>query len=211
MTWAKRDGVSTGIRYLRGGLAAGIVTLLRPWGDRRGDRDPVLACALRLVEGRVRLRHERPLRVRLRVRGDAEAGREVEPRAVRREQRPVAKRDACALGIGGGALRVRVREDHGELLAAPAGAEVHLAGALAEHDAELAEDHVPDRVAVAVVDVLEVVEVGEDEGEGAAAAVDAGELRRQRLLRRAAIREAGEPVDERLLLDHAVQPGVVER
>ena len=66
-------------------------------------------------------------------------------------------------------------------------------------------------MAVAVVDVLEPVEVGDDERERPAEALEAGELGGKRLLALPAVRQTGEAVDERLPLDDAVQPRVVER
>ena len=64
---------------------------------------------------------------------------------------------------------------------------------------------------MAVVDVLEPVEVGDDDGERAAEPLEARELGGERLLALAAVRETGEAVDERLPLDDAVQARVVER
>jgi hypothetical protein len=65
-------------------------------------------------------------------------------------------------------------------------------------------------MAVAVVDVLEPVQVGDDHGQGAAEALDAGELVRERFLALAPVGQAGEAVDEGLPLDDPVQPDVVE-
>ena len=66
-------------------------------------------------------------------------------------------------------------------------------------------------MAVAVVDVLEPVEVGHDDSERAAEALDAGELVGERLLALTPVRKAGKAVDESLPLDDAVQAGVVQR
>ena len=76
---------------------------------------------------------------------------------------------------------------------------------------ELAQDVVADGVAVHVVDRLEVVEVGEHERQRRAEALGARDLRGERVLALAAVRDAGEPVDERLPLDDPVQPRVLER
>src|SRR2546428_13698901 len=62
-----------------------------------------------------------------------------------------------------------------------------------------------------VVDAFERVDVAEDEGERAAETLGAPQLVLERGLRVAAVREPGEPVDQRLLLDDGVQPRVVER
>ena len=69
---------------------------------------------------------------------------------------------------------------------------------------------VADGVPVVVVDGLEVVEVGEHEGQRRAEPLGAGDLRRQRVLALPPVRDAGEAVDERLPLDDAVQPRVLE-
>ncbi len=66
-------------------------------------------------------------------------------------------------------------------------------------------------MAVDVVHDLEVVEVGEHESELEVVARRARELPVERRLALAAVGEPGEAVDERLLLDDAVQPQVVER
>ena len=69
----------------------------------------------------------------------------------------------------------------------------------------------PVGMAVRVVDGLEVVEVGEDQRDGAAEPLDARELGGERLVALPAVGEPGELVDERLPLDDAVQARVVER
>src|SRR6185437_1628462 len=76
---------------------------------------------------------------------------------------------------------------------------------------ELPQDAVADRVAVAVVDPLEVVEVGEDERERLSEALGARELGRELVVAVAAVREAREPVHERLPLDDPVQSRILER
>ena len=64
---------------------------------------------------------------------------------------------------------------------------------------------------VDVVDRLEVVEVGEHERERRAEALGPRDLGGERVLALAPVRDAGEAVDERLPLDDAVQPRVLER
>ena len=82
----------------------------------------------------------------------------------------------------------------------------------AEDGGELAQDVVADGVAVHVVDGLEVVEVGEDERERRAEpARRARSPRESASSQPAPVRDAGEPVDERLPLDDPVQPRVLER
>ena len=65
-------------------------------------------------------------------------------------------------------------------------------------------------MAVAVVDVLEPVEVGDDDRERAAEAIDARQLIGERLLALPAVGEPRQPVHQRLALDDPVQPRVVE-
>ena len=74
-----------------------------------------------------------------------------------------------------------------ELLSAPAACEIDLAHALLERTGELAQDVVAERVAPAVVDLLEVVEIDHQERERLLEPVAAGELGVQR------------PLDERRL------------
>jgi len=69
------------------------------------------------------------------------------------------------VGELGGADRIGAGEQQEELLATPATREVGVADGRAKDGGELAEDVVARRVAVDVVDRLEVVEVGEREGE----------------------------------------------
>ena len=64
---------------------------------------------------------------------------------------------------------------------------------------------------VHVVHVLELVEVGEDERERRLETLGAGGLCVERIGGRAAVRQAGETVEERLPLDQPVQAGVLER
>ena len=93
---------------------------------------------------------------------------------------------ADALGAVERALEIGPGQDGGELLAAVAGGVVDLARALAQHARDLAQDDVALRVAVGVVDELEVVEVDQHEPEVGAEALGALDLgRRARRRRRA--------------------------
>ena len=67
-------------------------------------------------------------------------------------------------------LEVGVREHDGELLAAEARGQVDRPRLVDEDPAHEAQDVVADDVAERVVDVLEVVEVADDDGERAAGA-----------------------------------------
>jgi len=62
------------------------------------------------------------------------------------------------------------------------------------------QDGIPRGMAMAVVDVLEPVEIGDDNCERAAETLDTGELVLQGLLALASIRETRETVDQRLPL-----------
>src|SRR3954468_13700702 len=95
-----------------------------------------------------------------------------------------------ALGETHTALGIGAAEDERELLAAPAAGSVALAPRLAEGTGELLQHDVADGVAEPVVDELEVVEVREHEACAAAEASRARELRAQRRLDAAAVREA---------------------
>ena len=65
-------------------------------------------------------------------------------------------------------------------------------------------------MAVAVVDALEVVEVGDHEADVAAESRRASQLEAERVLEAPPVRETGEAVDESLVLDEAMQLRVVE-
>src|SRR6187397_890294 len=66
-------------------------------------------------------------------------------------------------------------------------------------------------MAVAVVDRLEAIEIGEDEAEIAVEALRARDLLLEALLERPPVGEPRERVDQGLLLDDRVQLGVLER
>ena len=146
-----------------------------------------------------------------RERGDPETDGHLDPRAVRREDRPLLERRPDPLGELRRAFEVGARQHDRELLPAPPGRHVDLADALAQGVGELAEDCVADGVAEAVVDRLEAVEVRENEGDRAAEALGAKELAGEGVLALAAVREAREHVDEGLARDDPVQPRVFER
>ena len=127
-----------------------------------------------------------------------------------RQDRPSREGRAHTLGDLRRPGDVGARKQQDELLTAPAGGEVDVTDVLAHDERELAQHEVPGRVAVAVVHALEVVEIGEDEGERAAEALGAGQLRVQRVLRVPAVGEPCQAVHERLPLDDAVQARVLE-
>ena len=93
------------------------------------------------------------------------------------------------------ALLVRVREDHGELVASEACDQVDLAELRLEAAGQVEQDPVADPVAVAVVDLVEVVQVEHHEHEGVAEAVGALAFVGQPVLEDPVAGDAGEGVD----------------
>ena len=194
------------------GLAEGAGALTDPQAaeDRRdalGHLDPVLPRPLRAVERLVRHRDEglRRGRVPGRRGRDTQADRH-DPRGRARVAGGHAL-DAQAqdLGDGGGAAGGRRRQNRRELLAAVARDEVARARQrLADLAGHAPQALVADLVAERVVEVLEVVDVDHDERERQPVAGRAPPLARQRLLEPAAVRDAGQRVDLRELLE----PGV---
>ena len=97
---------------------------------------------------------------------------------------------AQPLGETLGAFEVGLGKEDGELLAAVPRRRTDLADGRAQDVGERLKDVVASLVAVAVVDLLEVVEVGEDEREAPAEALGAGDLALERLFEVAAVWEA---------------------
>jgi len=104
-----------------------------------------------------------------------------------------------------------VRQQDGELLAPEPGRLVDATDPPAQDLGEGAQHLVAGLVPELVVDVLEVVEVGEDQGEPVPEPLCTRELRVERLAEGTAIREARQLVGHGLTLDDPVQPRVVER
>ena len=113
--------------------------------------------------------------------------------------------------LRGPADGVRAGEQEQELFSTPPAGEVGVADGGPEHGGELPQDVVSGRVTMDVVDLFEVVEVGEDERERGAEPLGAGDLGGERFLAVASVRDAGQPIDERLPLDDPVQPRVLQR
>ena len=89
-------------------------------------------------------------------------------------------------------LRPGIGQQHQELLAAPAAAQVVLAQAVAQHPGQLDQGAVAGLVAVAVIDRLEMIHVQHAHDEGLAAARDALHLLLDRLHQGAAVQQAGQ-------------------
>jgi len=180
--------------------------------DRLARRlDPVLAGAFCLVHGRIRGCKEVGGRLRWRNGSHAEAGGDRDRAAVNREQRTSREERSNSLGQLGPALEVGARQDENELLPTPAAGEVDVTDRFLQEQPELSEDRVAGGVPVPVVDVLEPVEVGDDDGQVTTEALDPRELVCQRLLALTPVGETRELVDQRLSLHDAVQACVVER
>ena len=125
-----------------------------------------------------------------------------------------AARDALdrAAGDLGGLLLVGLDREQRELVAAVAGGDVVGAGPAAQGVTDAAQDLVADQVAVLLVDLLELVEVEEDQGEVAAGnARGALDLAQQALVQRRVVEAAGQPVGAGLLRDRGVEAGVAAR
>src|SRR4051794_10212991 len=199
MTCANSEEVSTGKTPPVGRRAsAGLYRLTQKWAASKpagpvpcGD-DAVLPVAFRLVERAVGGGHQALADRGLGEGRDAEADRDVDARAVGREDRPLLQRAPSALGETGGAVEVGAWQHDRKLPPAPACRHVDLAHALAQRLGELDEHAIADRVAEAVVDRLEVVEVGEHERHRAAEALGAHQLAGERFLAVPSVREAGE-------------------
>jgi hypothetical protein len=103
-----------------------------------------------------------------------------------------------ALGGGVGAGAVRRGQDPGELLAADAGDVLAATRHRPEAAAQLGEHAIAGRMAVAVVDVLEVVDVEDHEAERHAVAPAARDLVAQALLEAAVVDQPRQRVVRRL-------------
>ncbi len=89
--------------------------------------------------------------------------------------RALARGRANPLGRAHGVAAARAGQDHGELLAADARDHVHLADHVGQDLGRLAEHLVTGRVAMAVVELLEVVDVDQEQAEGDVLALPLGQ------------------------------------
>src|SRR5207245_4514027 len=135
---------------------------------------------------------------------------EPELRAVGGDEHLVLDDRTNVLGHPHPARGARPGKDERELVAAPAPGDVALADRRPERVRDPAQRLVAEEVAVAVVDVLEAVEIAECDADLAAEAADPRQLEAERVLEPAPVRKPGQAVDERLLLDETVELGVVE-
>ena len=112
-------------------------------------------------------------------------------------------------GDSDGFRLVELRQEHGELVAA----QPEALAALAEARRDLPEHAVTERMAVAVVDALEVVDVDEAEAERIAGALRRRERTLQALVEVTVVSEPGERVGERKLhgLERGERRSLVER
>ena len=112
-----------------------------------------------------------------------------------------------AQSIGGleGIGRVRVRQDDGELVTADAEGTVTVAECVPDAVGHTHEETVAGRVSLAVVDLLEVVEVDEQERDWHLVTTLELQLAVKLLLERAVVAESGEAVVQRVLSRLAVE------
>ena len=132
--------------------------------------------------------------------GDADAHRE---RLAAGVERPLFEARPDALADGERLRARRLDEDDDELLAAVAGGDVDAAHRLLDDVRDLAQRRVAGAVTVAVVVLLEVVEVAEQDRERLLVLPRAGELLAQALVQVAVVVEAGERVGDRVDLGPA--------
>ncbi len=103
-----------------------------------------------------------------------------------------------------------IRKEDYELLSAEAGDNVRLAQGPRKDAGDLLEDEISHRVAVNVVEALEVVDIGQEESETRGASVAARELAGEGGVEVAAVEETGEGIGRRQVLDPVVDDGVLE-
>jgi hypothetical protein len=132
----------------------------RPGADRA-----VLAAALGLVQRRVGRGDQGLLVGRAGRHRDAEAGGRANPAAADKRDRHAGDAPANPLGDALGLDQVRTRQHHGQLLAAVPGHMTAVAHGGLDGPRHRAQDLVPALVAVAVVDLLEVVDVDHHEAD----------------------------------------------
>src|ERR1035437_6018603 len=178
-----------------------------------GHAHPVATGVLGIVEGGVGRRQEFLRRGGVLGVGGA-------PDAHGQRHRLPAAVDGNHDGLGGGADllgdharigRGGVRHDHDELLAAVAGGEVDAPDAVVERLREGGEHDVADRVALGVVDPLEVVEVDDEDGERGVETFGEGQLLAEAVDEEAVVVQPGEVVDACLALDHGDEAVALQR
>jgi hypothetical protein len=133
------------------------------------------------------------------ISGDAR--RAAQPAA---DRRGVLHRHPRRLGECEGPRGVGVRQHDAELVAANAPDDAEVAHGRAQAGRHGGQDLVPERVAVGLVDALEVVEVEQHDGERPLLAARHGQLPAHDLLEAAVVGEAGEGVAVGQLLEVAV-------
>src|SRR3954471_4318378 len=206
MTCANIDGVSTA---MNSSCSDAILSRPRSLDDLvferfRGGDDPVLALAFCRVQRGIGRREQLAELVALGIGGNAEAGGHGKLLPIRHPQLAALDRRACTLGEPSAALDVSAGKHERELLAAPTAGDVALTHGPLQCGGERLEHLVACGVAVTVVHLLEVVEVGEHDTHGVAETRGTCKLGAQCVLETAAVREASQAVDKRLPLDDAM-------
>src|SRR5713101_1406000 len=156
----------------------------------------VAAAHLRRVEGLVSALDEAGEQRRLSSRRDADADRELQTarKRVRGDLRPNAFREDARPGV------VRLVQHQRKLLAAVSGADIGFPRAGAQDRGQLGEHCIAVKVAVGVVDLLEVVEVDHQESDRLVVAARSRGLLEELLRQRSPVRKLGQLVRQRVLL-----------
>src|SRR6266545_5125665 len=158
----------------------------------------VLSLPLGLVQRAVGSRHERVGAAVARIRGRPEARGYRDDVTARSRYAELFDRLANTLGQPACPGKLRTRQDEGDLLAAEACREIELPDGLREDRRDGAQDGVTRLVPVTIVDLLEVVDVGEHERQVRAEPPRVVELVVDALIEQAPVREAGKSVGMRL-------------
>src|SRR5437879_3464055 len=158
------------------------------FSGRRQRRDAISAPLFRAVERLVGAAQQlvAGLRFRLRVAGDADAHGDVQRPAARVDRRLVEGASA-SLGHRFAAGEIGLRKERHELFAPPSREEIGRAQAPRERVRRRHDDAIADQVTEAIVDLLEVIEIEDHEGERRAVALRAFELPRENIEKMPAI------------------------
>src|SRR5256712_9637208 len=200
MPRANIDGVSTA---MKSSCSDAISLLGRGSLDDLGRHDdhPVLPGALGVVQRRIGRRDKLAQVTAVRDGREAEARRETKLPAVRGDEALIGDDRTHALGEPQAACDAGSGEHDRKLVAAPAAGDVALTDRRPKRVRDAAQCLVAAQVPVAGVHVLEAVEIGEHDADVAAETPDSRQLETQRVLEAASVREPGQAVDERLLLN----------
>src|SRR6516162_434772 len=166
ITWVNTDGVSTAIDSSCFGTSFSLRRRsLDDRLDRRAADHAVATPAFRGIQGRIRRLDQLVDRRAAGACGHAEARSDLDGAGANRHHRTGRNQAASALSEVDAARDADADEDQGELLAAPTARDVALANRAGECVRKGTKDLVAGGVAEAIVDLLEVIEIGEHEAE----------------------------------------------